>query len=139
MAIMLIAAMTMVLGCFPGSGAPTGLGIATGGGGGTAASGRLAFLVQPHGASAASPMSPEVKVIAVDSLGNVLRSFNGQVSVTLGSGASGGTLSGTTSVAASGGLAIFPTLVINQAGSGYTLIASATGLVSVSSTLFTVF
>jgi hypothetical protein len=138
MAIMLIAAMTMVLGCFPGSGAPTGLGIATGGGG-TAASGRLAFLVQPHGASAASPMSPEVKVIAVDSLGNVLRSFNGQVSVTLGSGASGGTLSGTTSVAASGGLAIFPTLVINQAGSGYTLIASATGLVSVSSTLFTVF
>jgi hypothetical protein len=77
-----------------------------------------------------------VKVIAVDSLGRVLGGFNGTVSVTLGSG---GSLSGTTSVTASGGLAIFPSLVISQPGTGYTLIASAAGLVSVSSSTLTVF
>jgi hypothetical protein len=98
----------------------------------------LAFLVQPNNVSAGNPINPEVKVIAVDSLGRVLGGFNGTVSVTLGSG-SGGTLSGTTSVTAGGGLAIFPRLVVSQAGSGYTLIASAPGLVSVSSTTFTVF
>jgi len=99
----------------------------------------LAFLVQPNSVSAGSSISPEVKVIAVDSLGNVLHDFNGTVSISLGSGGSGGSLSGTTTVTASGGLAIFPSLVISQAGSGYTLIASAPGLGSVSSTQFTVF
>jgi hypothetical protein len=115
------------------------LGFASGGNGGGVVSNRLAFLVQPRNASAGSPISPEVKVIAVDSLGRVLSGFSGTMSVALASGGSGGSLSGTTSVIASGGLAIFPSLVISQAGSGYTLIASAEGLVSVSSTAFTVF
>jgi len=138
-AILVIATTLFVTsGCLPGSRDPTGLGIASGGIGGGAASNRLAFLVQPNSVSAGSAITPEVKVIAVDSLGRVLGALNGAVSVTLGSG-SGGTLSGTTSVTASGGLAIFPSLVISQAGTGYTLIASAPGLVSVSSAPFTVF
>jgi hypothetical protein len=136
--IMLIAAMCATSGCFPGSGAPTGIGFTTGGTGDGVASSRLAFLVQPNSVSTGSAITPEVKVIAVDSLGRVLGGFTGTVSVTLGSG-SGGTLSGTTSVTASGGLAIFPSLVVNQAGSGYTLIASAPGLASESSVPFTVF
>src|SRR6267143_5167330 len=130
--IMLIAATSVTMGSFPISGSPTGPGTTAGGvGGGT--SGGLAFLVQPNTAPAGSPISPEVKVIAVDSHGNVLNEFSGTVSVTLGAGASGGSLSGTTSVAASGGLAIFPTLVINQPGTGYTLVVSAAGLGSSSS------
>jgi hypothetical protein len=137
--IMLIAAMCATSGCFPGSGAPTGIGFATGRTGDGVASSRLAFLVQPNSVSAGSAITPEVKVIAVDSLGRVLGGFNGAVSVTLGSGGSGGSLSGTTSVTASGGLAIFPSLVISQPGTRYTLIASASGVVSVSSTTFTVF
>lgn len=137
-AILVIAAMSVTSGCFPGSGAPTGL-ATTGGRDVGVASNRLAFLVGPNSVSAGSSISPEVKVIAVDSLGRVLSQFSGSVSVTLGSSASGGTLSGTTSVTASGGLAIFPSLVISQAGSGYTLVASAPGLVSVSSGPFTVF
>ncbi len=136
---MLIAAMCATSGCFPGSGAPTGIGFTSGGTGGGVASNRLAFLVQPNSVSTGSAITPEVKVIAVDSLGRVLGGFNGTVSVTLGSGGSGGSLSGTTSVTASGGLAIFPSLVVNQAGSGYTLIASAPGLASESSVPFTVF
>jgi len=137
--LMLIATICATSGCFPGTAAPTGLAIASGDGGGAVPSGRLAFLVQPNNVSAGEPINPEVKVLAVDSLGKVLSQFSGSVSVTLGSSASGGILSGTTSVTASGGLAIFPSLVISQAGSGYTLIASAPGLVSVSSSTFTVF
>jgi hypothetical protein len=138
--IILIATTCLTMGCFPVSGAPTGPGTAPGGGGG-GSSGGLAFLVGPNPAAAGSPISPEVKVIAVDAQGNVLNGFTGTVSVTLGSGGgtSGGSLSGTTSVAASGGLAIFPTLVINQPGTGYTLVVSAAGLGSVTSGPFTVF
>jgi hypothetical protein len=135
---MLIATVCATSGCFPGSAAPTGLGISSGGSGGETASRRLAFLVQPNDVSAGDPITPEVKVLAVDSLGRVLPEFIGRVSVTLGSGGSGGSLSGTTSVTASGGLAIFPRLVVSQAGR-YTLTASAPGLVSVSSTTFVVF
>jgi hypothetical protein len=138
-AILVIAAMALTGGCFPGSGAPTGLAIAGGGADGGVPSNRLAFLIQPNSVVAGSSITPEVKVIAVDSLGRVLGGFTGTVSVTLGAGGSGGTLSGTTSVAASGGLAIFPSLTVSQAGVGYTLVASARGLVSVSSTTFTVF
>jgi len=138
-AILVIATtMFVTSGCFPSSGAPTGIGFTSGGTGGGVASNRLAFLVQPNSVSAGSPITPEVKVIAVDSLGNVLGGFNGRVSVTLSSGGSGGSLSGTTSVTASGGLAIFSSLVISEPGTGYTLIASAPGLVSVFSTTFTV-
>lgn len=136
-AITLIAAMCVAMGCFPGSGSPTGLATASGGGAGGVSSSRLAFLVQPNNVAARSPISPEVKVIAVDSLGIVLPGFSGTVSVALGSGA-GGTLSGTLSIGATGGLAIFTTLVVDQPGQ-YTLVASAPGLVSVSSAPFTVF
>src|SRR2546426_324921 len=52
---------------------------------------------------------------------------------------SGGTLSGTVSVAASSGVAFFDTLVIGNAGSGYTLVASAPGFGSIVSAPFTVF
>jgi len=139
-AITLIAAMCVAMGCFPGSGSPTGLATASGGGAGGVSSSRLAFLLQPNNVAAGSPISPEVKVIAVDSLGTVLPGFNGTVSVALGPGAggAGGTLSGTLSIGATGGLAIFTTLVVDQPGQ-YTLMASAPGLVSVSSAPFTVF
>src|SRR3989442_5140360 len=131
-AILLVAATCVTIGCFGGWGGLTGLGIASegGGGGGGVASSRLAFLVQPNSVTAGSPIFPEVKVIAVDTLGRVLGDFNGRVSVTLGSSVPGGSLSGTISVAASGGLAIFDTLVISQPRARYILLASAPGLVS---------
>jgi len=106
--------------------------------GGTAA-GVLAFLVQPNNVAAGSPINPEVKVEALDTLGNVLTTFSGTVRVALGSNPSGGTLSGTVSVVAASGIAFFDTLVISNAGSGYTLVASAPGFGSVVSAPFTVF
>ena len=134
--VMLIAALCAASACMgPSPDALTGLGIAPGGG--SPASGRLAFLVQPSNVAAGSPISPEVKVEAVDTLGNVLSRFGGTVRVALGASAPGG-LRGTTSTAATSGVAFFDTLVINQAGSGYTLVASASGMASVTSAPFTV-
>jgi hypothetical protein len=140
-AVVLIAALCAASAC-AGPGAPIGPSLpreAGGGAGGGTPTGVLAFLVQPRAVAAGSPISPEVKVEALDTLGNVLTDFSGTVRVALGSSASGGRLSGTTSVAATSGVAFFDTLVINQAGSGYTLVASAPGFGSVASAPFTVF
>ena len=49
-----------------------------------------------------------------------------------------GTLSGTTAVAVSGGVATFNNLSINQAGTGYTLVASASGAAAATSSAFNV-
>ena len=137
--LVLAAALCAASACMgPGSDTLTGLATASGGGG-VATSSRLAFLVQPRDVAAGSPISPEVKIEAVDTLGNVLSQFSGRVFVALAANPSGGSLSGTTSAAATSGLAIFDTLVINRAGSGYTLVASAAGLASVTSAPFVVF
>jgi len=137
--LVLAAALCAASACMgPGSDALTGLATASGGGGGVI-SGRLAFLVQPRDVAAGSPISPEVKVEAVDTLGNVLSQFNGTVFVTLAANPSGGSLRGTTSAAATSGLAILDTLVIDRAGFGYALVASAGGLASVTSAPFAVF
>jgi hypothetical protein len=55
-----------------------------------------------------------------------------------GSGPGNGSLSGTLAVAASSGIATFSNLVINRIGTGYTLVASSTGLTSATSTAFNI-
>src|SRR3989441_11841561 len=139
--VMLIAAVCGASAC-AGPGAPLAPSIPREGGGtpgGGSAVGVLAFLVQPRNAVVGSPIDPEVKVEALDTLGNVLTTFSGTVRVALGSNPSGGTLSGTVSVAAASGVAFFDALAISNAGSGYTLVASAPGFGSVVSAPFTVF
>ena len=139
--VMLIAALCAASAC-AGPGAAIGPTIPREGGStldsGTVV-GVLAFLVQPNDVAAGRPLDPEVKVEALDSVGNVLTAFSGTVRVALGSNPSGGTLSGTVSVAASSGVAFFDALVISNAGSGYTLVASAPGFGSVVSAPFRVF
>jgi len=139
-AVIMITALCAASAC-AGPGAPIGPSIPREGGGtlGGTAAGVLAFLVQPNNVAAGSPINPEVKVEALDTLGNVLTTFSGTVRVALGSNPSGGTLSGTVSVVAASGIAFFDTLVISNAGSGYTLVASAPGFGSVVSAPFTVF
>src|SRR3989449_9978914 len=126
--VALVLTTLLELGACAGPGAPIGPRVPREGGsalGGGTPAGVLAFLVQPNDVAAGSPIDPEVKVEALDTLGNVLTDFSGPVRVALGSNASGGTLSGTVSVAALSGVAFFDTLVINRAGSVYTLVASA--------------
>jgi len=56
----------------------------------------------------------------------------------IGTNPSGGTLTGTTSVTASAGVAAFSQLRIDKAGTGYTLIASSAGLTPATSNAFNI-
>ena len=75
---------------------------------------------------------------AYDPYGNLATSFNGPVTVGLASGPGGSALAGTATVAAVDGVATFSGLTLNDAGSGYSLKASANGLASVTTTPFAV-
>ena len=98
----------------------------------------LAVTVQPNGVSAGTLMSPPVQVTARDSLGNTATSFTGDVTIAIGVDSAGGTLSGTKTVAAVGGIATFTDVTIDKVGSGYTLVVSSAGLPSVSTVPFAV-
>ena len=97
---------------------------------------QLAFTVQPSPATAGTAITPQLEVTARDSLGNRADGFAGSVTVAIGSNPAGGSLSGTTTVAAVGGVAVFPTLSIDRAGVGYTLSATAAGLTEAASAPF---
>jgi autotransporter-associated beta strand protein len=89
-----------------------------------AAANHLAFGVQPTTAVAGVAISPAVTVQVLDAFGNLVSTDNSNVTIVIGNNPSAGTLSGTTTVAASGGIATFSTLSINKVGTGYTLSAS---------------
>jgi hypothetical protein len=75
-------------------------------------------------------------VTARDPFGNTATGFTGTVTVAIGTNPAGGTLSGTTAVAAVTGVATFANLSINTVGTGYALTASATGLSGDTSSAF---
>ena len=99
---------------------------------------KLAFTVQPGNAAAGSAIAPAVAVSIEDASGNLVTTATTMVSIAIGTNPSAGTLAGTTSVAAVGGVATFSGLSINNAGAGYTLTASGTGLTGAMSSAFTV-
>lgn len=99
---------------------------------------RLRFTVQPSTTPAATAISPSVQVIARDAFGNPATGFNGNVTVAIGANPAGGILSGTTTVAAVGGVATFSNLRLDNAGTGYTLSASSAGLTGSTSAAFSI-
>src|SRR5439155_100515 len=88
---------------------------------------RLALSVQPSTVTAGATITPPVEVTARDALGNTADGFTASVTVAIGQNPGVGTLSGTQTVAAVAGVASFPTLSVDRAGSGYTLVAAAAG------------
>ncbi|MGH7615225.1 MAG: S8 family serine peptidase, partial [Gemmatimonadales bacterium] len=100
---------------------------------------QLLFTVQPSNTAANAPITPPIRVTALDALGNVATSFTGTVTLMIGTNPAGGTLTGTTAVAAVGGVATFSSpLSINNAGVGYRLTASAGGVTAATSALFNI-
>src|SRR5205807_2001170 len=87
------------------------------------------FTVQPSNATAAQTIDGRtgVQVSVEHSFGNVVSTDRTSVTVAIGTNAGSGTLSGTTTVTAVSGVAVFNTLSINKTGVGYTLAASDTG------------
>ncbi len=99
---------------------------------------QLAFAVQPTTAMTGTAIAPAVQVTASDGYGNIATSFVGNVSIAIGTNPGGGTLSGTPTVAATAGVATFRDLSIDKGGTGYTLAASASGLIGATSNPFQV-
>jgi len=99
---------------------------------------KLGFSAQPSNVTAGSTISPAVTVSAYNSANQVVNSYTGNITVAIGNNPAGGTLSGTLTKAAFGGIATFSNLSINNAGPGYTLVATAAGLTSATSSSFNV-
>jgi len=98
----------------------------------------LAFRVQPSNVTAGNIMTPALQVQIQDTLGNVDTSFTASVTIALGTNPVGGRISGTTSVAPVNGVALFGDLIIDKAGTGYTLAASASAATGATSASFDV-
>src|SRR5205823_463304 len=97
---------------------------------------QLVFSVQPSTTAAGAAITPAVQVTAQDAQGNTATGFTGNVTVAIGTNPGSGTLTGTATVAASGGVATFSGLGIDKAGTGYSL--TATGAGSATSTAFNI-
>jgi hypothetical protein len=98
----------------------------------------LAFTVQPSNATAGAAIAPAILVSARDAFGNAVASFTNNVTVAIATNPAGGVLSGTSTAAASGGVATFANLSIDKAANGYTVSASAGGLTGATSAPFNI-
>ena len=97
----------------------------------------LAFTTQPSNTGANTPITPAVVVELRDQFGNRVNS-SANVLMTIGANPASGTLSGTLTQAAVGGVASFSNLAINNAGTGYTLVASSSGVPNATSSAFNI-
>jgi hypothetical protein len=98
---------------------------------------RLVFGQSPTTTAGGASMSPAVTVQIQDVNSNLTTS-TATVALAIGTNPGGGTLSGTVSAAAVGGVATFSNLSINKMGTGYTLVASSAPLTSATSGTFNV-
>jgi len=99
---------------------------------------KLAFLQQPGNTIFNQTISPAVTVEIQDSLGNRVLTATNSVTIAIGTNPAGGTLTGGGAVNAVAGVATFSNLSINNAGNGYTLTASSTGLTGATSNAFNI-
>lgn len=97
----------------------------------------LAFTVQPGNTNVNSAITPAVEVEIRDA-SNLLVDSSANVTIALGNNPAGATLSGTTTVAASNGVASFSNLSLNKTANGYTLAASSASLTGATSGPFNV-
>jgi hypothetical protein len=103
-----------------------------------AAASKLAFSTQPSNANGGATIAPAPTVAVQDAYSNAITTDTSSVSVAIGTNPSGGTLSGTATVAAASGVATFSGLSINTAGTGYTLVATSGSLTSATSSSFNI-
>src|SRR5437773_1237297 len=107
---------------------PTGVGPAA----------KVVFTVQPSNAAAGAVNTPAVQVAVQDAQGNTVTTATTSITLAIGTNPASGTLAGTPTVAAVNGVATFAKLSITNAGTSYTLTASATGLTGATSSAFNI-
>ncbi|MEY2568683.1 MAG: hypothetical protein QOE35_3212, partial [Actinomycetota bacterium] len=103
-----------------------------------AAAHHLAFGVQPTNTTAGQAISPAVTVRILDQFDNLVTTNTDNITVAIGTNPGGGTLSGTKTVAAVGGVGTFSTLSIEKTGTGYTLTATSGSLTGATSSAFNI-
>jgi adhesin/invasin len=100
---------------------------------------QLGFLVEPSPTVRATRnIKPAVTVAVQDRFGNVVKTATDAVTVALTGGSPGAQLSGGDARQPANGVATFSSLKVSLPGTGYQLVASAAGLRSATSTVFTV-
>jgi hypothetical protein len=99
---------------------------------------RLVFAARPGNTQVGSIFKQQPVVRAEDGFGTLDTTFTGPIALTIaaGTGASGATLNGATTLAATGGVATFSQLAIDRVGTAYQLSAASTGLASATSNAF---
>src|SRR5512135_881688 len=97
---------------------------------------QLGFKVGAQTTTAGAIITPAVVVQALDANGQFVSNFSDSVTVSLVRNPGNGTLSGTTTVAAVGGVATFTNLRIDRSGSGYRMQATSGTLSSGSGAKF---
>src|SRR5207247_1847395 len=99
----------------------------------------LGFTQEPQQTTeAGATITPPVQVAALDASEHVVQGFTGSIGLALEPASNGGTLSGGTPINAVNGIATFPSLSVDKAGTGYTLRATASGLTDATSNTFNV-
>ena len=96
----------------------------------------LAVTQQPGSTGAGELIAPALTVRVVDRFNNLVVSSQAEVTVVISANPGGGTLAGTTTQTASGGVATFADLAIDRTGSGYTLAVSSEGVSAATSAPF---
>lgn len=99
---------------------------------------KLAFLASLSGVTAGVAITPAVTVAVQDASGTTVSSATPSVTIAVATNPAGGTLAGSLTVSAVGGVATFSSLSIDKAGTGYTLRATSTGLAAATSASFDV-
>jgi hypothetical protein len=99
---------------------------------------KLGFLATSLSATAGEPVEPVVEVAIQDQVGRTVSGASNQVSLLLAAGPASAGLEGTLTAQAVNGVARFPRVVLKQAGSGYQLKATSSGLADAMSPIFEV-
>jgi len=96
----------------------------------------LIFTSEPSNAATSASLG-SIAVTVEDASGNTITSSTASITLTIGNNAGpGAVLSGTATASAVSGVATFPGLSINLAGTGYTLTASSASLTGATSSAF---
>src|SRR5207247_4804827 len=101
-----------------------------------AAPAKVAFTVQPSTADVAQPITPAIQVAIQDAFANTVTSATNGVTLALATNPGSGTLAGTKTGNAVGGLATFSGLSIDKAGTGYAFAATSLTLTGATSAAF---
>ncbi|MCU1448884.1 MAG: Peptidase families and domain protein, partial [Acidimicrobiales bacterium] len=99
---------------------------------------KLAITTQPGGGTGGTAWTTQPVVKVQDTYSNVATTNTSNVTFAITTNPSTGTLSGTTTVAASAGIATFTNLAIDKAGNGYILTATDGALTSAASSGFNI-